>query len=274
LPLVSIILPTNNRIELLKKSVSSVYQQTFENWELLIIYDKSNDGTEEYLLDLQNADDRIVLVRTEKSVNPGISAYLNKGIIKSKGKYIARLDDDDIWCHDQKIKIQVDFFEKKPDYVLTGGGEIMTDNNNKVLYKFLKTENDAEIRKNALLSCPFEHTTVMFRKDAAECAGYYKPFKVCEDWEFFLNLGITGKFYNFPEYFVRYLQGNQNISVSNALQKEIAVTEIQIIRMYKDYYPNYSAGITLHSLQYLYSFFPPIVKKPLRHFLRFIKRSI
>jgi glycosyltransferase involved in cell wall biosynthesis len=267
LPLVSIILPTNNRIELLRKSVSSVYEQTFENWELLIIYDKSKDGTEEYLFDLQNADGRVKLVRTGKSVHPGISEYLNKGIIKSKGKYIARLDDDDTWCNDQKIKMQVDFLEKKVEYVLTGGGEIMTAHNNKVLYKFLKTENDADIRKNALLSCPFEHTTVMFRKDAAERVGYYKPFKVCEDWEFFLNLGITGKFYNFPEYFVRYLQGDQNMSLIKAAQKEIAATEIKIIKMYKDYYPNYRAGITLHTLQYLYSYFPRFVKKPLQYFL-------
>jgi glycosyltransferase involved in cell wall biosynthesis len=273
-PVVSIIMPTYNRINFLKKAVNSVFRQTFENWELIIINNDSRDGTEEYLRELSVSDSRIKILHTEKSKIPGISDYLNQGILLSAGKYIARIDDDDTWSFVDKLKIQVDFFEKNTSFVLTGGGQIMVDENGKELYRVLKNEKDDAIRKKALLACPFEHTTVMFRKDVSLCVGNYKAFRLSEDWEFFLNMGTAGKLYNFPEYFVNYTQWENNISMDKTAQREIALTEIQLIKTYRYLYPNYFIGLGIHYMQYLYTFFPEVIKNRQQYFLRYLKRSI
>ncbi|MBK6507939.1 MAG: glycosyltransferase [Ignavibacteria bacterium] len=270
-PLVSIILPTKNRVKLLPKAIDSVLAQTFTDWELNVIDNSSNDETDRLMNEYSASDCRIKYSRIPNSNIPGISQYLNYGINNSTGKYIARLDDDDKWCFPDKLLVQVDFLESHSDYVLVGGGVIMVDSNNTELYRFYKRETDQDIRNNALLACPFEHTTVVFRRDSAIKLGGYAPYEVAEDWEFFLRLGKLGKMYNFKEYFTEYLQGAQNLSLKN--QDEVALCEIRIIKKFKNDYPHYRLGTALHILQYLYSFVPGIIKDRFQFYLRYIKRN-
>ena len=112
-PLVSIILPTHNRADLLYRSIESVKNQSYPNWELLIIDDVSTDNTMEVISQQMGLDSRIKFIQTEKSKVPGISYYLNEGVRNAKGKYIGRIDDDDIWSHPNKLKKQVNFLEDK-----------------------------------------------------------------------------------------------------------------------------------------------------------------
>ena len=128
-PIVSIILPTYNRSRFLDRAIGSVIDQTFKDWELIIIYDASTDDTSEVLKKWQEKDDRIKVLRNEKNnySTIGISKNLNDGIRVARGKYIARLDDDDYWCHKDKLKMQVDFLENNSDYVIVGGGMIVVD---------------------------------------------------------------------------------------------------------------------------------------------------
>jgi glycosyltransferase involved in cell wall biosynthesis len=270
-PDVSIILPTLNRVKLLEKSINSVIDQTLENWELLVIDDRSTDDTKNLLLNLSEKDSRIKYINTKQSTFPGISEYLNTGIKLSKGKYIARIDDDDTWPHRDKLRLQVEFFERNPEFVITGGGVIMVDATGREMYRFLKKENDRDIRKTSLLSCPFEHTTVMFRKETAEFVGKYPNLEVAEDWDFFLRLGKAGKYYNFMEYFTNYMQAGGDMSILK--QSLVAKTEIKIIRTYKNDYPNFAAAIIIHYLQYLYSVLPGFIQRPFQYFLRYLKRN-
>lgn len=163
-PIVSIIIPTKDREILLKKSIESVLNQTFQNWEVIVIDDSSSDNTTGLMKKLMSEDSRIKYFRIPKSKTEGISEYLNFGIMQSKGEYIARLDDDDLWCNEDKLKRQVDFLDSNKDHVLTGGGVIMVDQNGNELFRFYKNETDEQIRRKALLACPMEHTTIMFRK--------------------------------------------------------------------------------------------------------------
>ena len=105
-PVVSIVLPTYNRLSWLLKSINSVVEQTYGNWELLVIDDVSNDGTKEKMEELSGKDKRIRYFRIPVTKEPGISKFLNFGINNSSGKYIARLDDDDRWCDKQKLEKQ------------------------------------------------------------------------------------------------------------------------------------------------------------------------
>lgn len=106
-PLVSIIMPAYNSENTIRKSINSVLKQLYINWELIIINDYSTDSTlniiNEYL-----DDNRVVLINND--TNCGIALSRNRGILMSKGKYIAFLDSDDIW-NDDKLSIQIEYME-------------------------------------------------------------------------------------------------------------------------------------------------------------------
>lgn len=108
-PLVSIITPVYNSEEYLEETILSVINQTYKNWELLLIDDYSTDNSykiiEKYL-----TDERIKYLRNERNSGPAITR--NVGLEKSKGEYIAFLDSDDIWAKN-KLELQIDYMKKK-----------------------------------------------------------------------------------------------------------------------------------------------------------------
>ncbi|MEZ4688835.1 MAG: glycosyltransferase [Ignavibacteria bacterium] len=270
-PIVSIVIPTFNRSELLKKSIAGVLKQSFNNWEIIVVDSSLSSETKDLIAEYTKHDNRFKYFFKPKTGMNGISDFLNFGIRSSAGIYIARLDDDDVWCNSQKLEMQISFMERNNEYVLTGGGVIMIDSEGTELYRFFKNETDEKIRNKALMACPMEHTTVIFRKDAAMSAGCYSNYRVAEDWDFFLRLGKIGKLYNFQEYFTFYLQGEQNLSLQD--QAEVAITEMKIIKEFRKDYPGFLIGMFIHFIQYLYSFMPEVIKSRFQFFLRYIKRN-
>lgn len=270
-PIVSIVLPTYNRLNWLLKSIKSVQEQSFTDWEMFIIDDISTDGTEEKMLELCKNDSRIFYHKLPVTAEKGISKFLNHGIKVSNGKYIARLDDDDKWIDNKKLQKQIDFLEKNSDYVLVGGGVIAINEKEEEIFRYLENESDEQIRKKALLSNPFTHPTVLFRKDAAFKIGGYKVLEFAEDWDFWLRLGKVGKLYNFPEYFAHYLMAGQNISLLN--QRGLAKMLFKIIREYKHDYPNYYKGYFVNVLQLSHSYLPGFMRRNSTTFLKYIKRK-
>lgn len=270
-PIVSIILPTHNRKELLKKAITSVQSQSLKDWELIVVDDISSDGTVEMMELYEKEDERIQYHRLEKDKVFGITKYLNHGINIAKGRYIARLDDDDSWCHPDKLKIQVAYLDKNPECVLVGSGAILVNEKDEDLYKYYKNETDKKIRQYALFSNPFTHTTVLFRKDAALSVGGYKKMQYAEDWDLWLKLGKLGKLYNFKEHFTRYLSAGQNNSFLHL--KSQSKTLFSIIRTYKDSYPNYRKALFVNYLQLLYTYLPVFSKRYFHTFMIFLKRK-
>jgi glycosyltransferase involved in cell wall biosynthesis len=264
-------MPTYNRAHLVVRSIDSVISQSYKNWELLIIDDGSTDGTREIVIEYSKKDERIKFINIPRTEFKGISKYLNLGIEKAKGKYIARIDDDDYWCHKDKLNYQVNFLESNKDYVLCGGGVQLVDINGKVLYKYFENHTDRDIRRNALKSNPFSHSSVLFRKEIAQTLGGYKELRYAEDWEIWLRFGKAGKLHNFNEYFVTYLHAGQNTSLLN--QKDLAKNILKLIKSYRHDYPNYYIGFMLNSMQYLYSFMPIFFRKRVHTFLVYIKRK-
>jgi len=270
-PLISIVLPTYNRLKSLTRAIDSIKIQTYDNWELLIVDDISDDGTQEAMEELQKCDSRINYYRIKVDDTPGISKYLNYGISKAKGKYIARLDDDDYWCKNEKLKMQVEFLEKNPDYVLIGGGMIIIDEEDNEKFRYLKNENDSEIREKALFANPFTHAAVMFRKDVVESIGGYKNWLHAEDWDLWLRLGKVGKFHNFKEYFGKYLVAGQNLSFK--YQRRQAKIILKIIKTHRKDYPHFWKGYLLNYMQLIYTYFPFFIRKRLQMFLYYFKRK-
>lgn len=114
-PLVSIIMPSYNSEKTISSAINSIIAQDYQHWELLITDDKSSDDTIAILKNFEARDPRINVVFND--VNSGAGFSRNQSIRRSRGKYIAFLDSDDIWKSD-KLKIQISFMEEKK-YVFT-----------------------------------------------------------------------------------------------------------------------------------------------------------
>jgi len=256
-PLVSIILPTYNRARFLEKAIKSIWTQTYSNMELIVVNDGSRDNTSEILNRLSKENSKITVVNNSK--NSGIVVALNNGIEVAKGKYIARLDDDDFWADDKKIEKQVNFLENNKDYVLVGGGVIKINENNKEVSRYLLPEKDDEIRKSILIDNVFAHISVLFSKDAFKrVGGYDKDFLYVEDWDLWLKLGTIGKMYNFQEFFVRYFDqenGKANYYRNWGIRRNIKMN-IRLKSKYKDKYPGYSKAVMIAFANYIFSFLP------------------
>lgn len=254
--LVSIILPTYNRASYLKRSVESVLSQTYKNFELVIVNDGSRDNTAEVVAGLIAQDGRVRLA-TNKT-NAGLVKSLNHGVRAARGEYIARIDDDDVWEDSEKLAKQVAFLDAHADHVLIGGGVIRVDAKGKEIMRFMLPEHDQDIRRMMLLNNPFAHAAVMFKKSTWERAGGYDealPFS--EDWDLWMRFGDFGKYYNFQEYFLRYLKAGQN-KTSDDVRVIRTNTRLNMrLRMkYRTKFPNFLKSFILGWTYYASTFLP------------------
>lgn len=258
--LVSVIISTYNRANYLEKAINSVLEQSYKDIELIIIDNGSIDETPKIIFELSKKDNRIKIITNKINLKRGQSA--NRGIKEARGRYIARLDDDDYWIDPKKIEKQINFLEEHPDYVLVGGGMIVIDKDGKELFKCLFPEKDQDIKNSILFDNLFAHSSVVFRKDAWEKAGgYYNgEINLPEDWDLWLKLGKIGKFYNFQEYFLYYLQAGQNTFGQNSI-KNLKINN-KIRKIYRKDYPGFRKAFFLGWASYIYSFLP--FKKELR----------
>lgn len=256
-PLVSVIIPTYNRQKYIALAISSVLEQTYKNIEIIVIDDFSNDKSLEIISEIVKENGNIYLYKNEK--NLGFVKSLNKGVSLAKGKYIARLDDDDVWCDVRKLEKQVDFLEKHKDYVLVGGGVIKINKDGSEMVRFSVPEEDKDIRKVILVNNVFAHSAVIFKRDDfMKVGGYDEQFGFFADWALWLALGKIGKFYNFQEFFIHYLDQEDN-RLNSTRDRQIRrrlLAKVKLNNKYKRYY-NGSIKAILHSFaSYVYSFIP------------------
>lgn len=254
-PEVSVILPTFNGSEFIKKAIQSVLNQSFSNFELLIIDDGSKDSIPEITNYYVEKDARVFYARNEN--NLGIQQSLNRGLKIARGKYIARIDDDDEWIDRNKLKRQVEYLNKNPDYILIGTGTIVVDENGKEIFRFLNPESDQDIRKKILFKNYFTHSGVIFKKKAAmKFNGYDESEQTrhIEDYDLWLKLGTLGKFGNLPIYGVKFTQRSGAISSKNKIKQ--FKRNIKIIQKFSDFYPSYSYALIFGYIRFfLYVFF-------------------
>lgn len=256
-PLVSVIIPTHNRKEYVVRAINSVLFQTYKIIEILIIDDFSHDGTFEILLNLSKQYNQVISLRNE--INLGPAGTANKGIIQAKGKYIAMLDDDDVWCDSNKLKKQVAFLENNSEYVLVGGGVVKVNKKGEEISRYLPIEKDEDIRRAILVDNVFAHSTVMFRKDAwKKTGGYQKDLKYFADWDLWLKLGGVGKLYNSQDFFDHYLdqEDNQSHTTHDYGIRRRLWANINLRRKYRHDYPGFYKSLIICIASYIYSYLP------------------
>ena len=257
MPLVSAIVPAYNRKKYIAKAIDSILNQTFKALEIIIVDDGSTDGTDKVISELIEKSPSIIAIKNK--INLGFVKTLNRGIATAKGKYIARLDDDDYWRDSQKLEKQVKFFENNPGYALIGGGVIKIDKEGKEVVRFLLPETDEDIRKAILISNVFAHSAVIFKKAHWEkTGGYDEEFGFFADWDLWLKIGKLGKFYNFQEFFVYYLDQEQcnGRTTHDYLMRRKLITNIKLRNKYRDCYSGRKKAILVCFANYFYSLLP------------------
>lgn len=198
-PVVSVVLPVYNGAHYLAEAIESILLQTFHDFELIIINDGSTDKSLDIIKDYAMKHTVISVIDCE---NKGLVASLNEGIANAKGKYIARMDQDDISLP-TRFEKQVVLFEQDKDLVLCGTWATIIDSDGKFIKNSnIKTKhkdiiNDIEHCKN-----PFFHPSVMFRKK--DNVFYNETALYCEDYEMWLKYSTMGKLLNIPEYLLKY----------------------------------------------------------------------
>ncbi len=238
--LISIVMPVYNGGERIAKAIESVFRQSHEYWELLIIDDGSSDNTRDIVENFAKLDDRIKYIKNEKNV--GIQKTLNRGLSESKGEYIARIDDDDVWIDRDKLKKQIEVLEHS-GYVLVGTGVIVEDETGKELFRYIPPQTDREIRERMLRRNCFAHSSVLFKRDKAlNFGGYSESIDVrhIEDYDLWLKLGTMGKMHNLGTYSIVFTQRQGSISTSNRFSQ--AKRSLGEIWKFKGDYPGFLQG--------------------------------
>ena len=191
-PTVSVVIPTYNRERLIGRSIKSVLNQTYQNFEIVIVDDSSTDNTKEVVKSFN--DERIRYVRHEE--NKGEAAARNTGIKIAKGQYIASQDSDDEWLP-EKLAWQVELLKNAPPevgVVYTGFWKIKNNEKTYIPFSWVN-QKDGDIHKELLKGNFIGSPVVLIRKDCFEKVGMFdeKLFHLV-DWEMWLRIS---KYYHF-----------------------------------------------------------------------------
>ncbi|BCU05880.1 glycosyltransferase family 2 protein [Allochromatium tepidum] len=216
--LVAVIMPTRNRSRLLKRSVLSLLRQTHQKLEILVFDDGSTDDTAEVLADLAKKDPRVRFFHSDVSV--GIATALNRLINQCRGRFIVRMDDDDV-AYPERIQKQLSFMQANRLGVCgTGCRRVAGWRRSRIIYP----QTHELIRAELLFQPPLLHPSVMMvRSLLLQHGGYRTDVPHAEDYELWVRLIEHTRFGNVPEVLLDYTLSAQQVSRRyNAAQVESA----------------------------------------------------
>ncbi|AUZ84320.1 glycosyltransferase [Methylophaga nitratireducenticrescens] len=206
----SVVMPVYNGEKYLRESVESVLNQSYGDFEFIIINDGSTDGSSRILSEYQKADPRIRLIERE---NKGLICSLNEGISKSTTELIARMDQDDI-CHKDRFKLQIDYMAQNPEIVALGTLVELIDADGDVISGFTTKSKHEEIDQQHIHGAggAIIHPSVIMRKKALEgVRGYDMNCPNAEDIDLWLKLAEVGKLANLSKILLKYRQHVESI---------------------------------------------------------------
>ena len=218
--MISILMPIYNVENYVKESIESILNNSYKNFELIIVNDGSNDNSIDIIK--QFSDSRIKLFQKE---NSGLVETLNYGIQKCNSSIIMRMDGDDV-IHNEKIERQLKPF-KKSKSILMGTLGYLIDSKGRIKGNIdLPLDQKTIIKSMLKISAGFIHPSVMFYKDAVlKVGGYNYNFTHAEDFDLFLRLSKIGKISNIEERLIYIRKHEKNVSLLNA-EKQIKNTII------------------------------------------------
>lgn len=183
MPLITVVIPTYNRALLVRRAVESVLNQSFRDFELIVVDDGSSDNTP---LALEPYGDDLILLRHER--NLGVSAARNTGIRAAQGELIALLDSDDFWLR-EKLEVQALFFKDHPDALICQTQEIWYRKGVRVNPGLRHIKPSGDIFIPSLRLCLVSPSAVIMRRSLLEEVGLFdEDLPVCEDYDLWLRI--------------------------------------------------------------------------------------
>ena len=216
-PTISVLMSVYNGGRFVGEAVDSILGQTFGDFEFLILDDGSKDGSVEILRRYEKQDPRIKLtVRPNK----GLTKTLNELFAKSTGRFIARMDCDDV-ALPERFALQLEALRADPSLACVGGCFQLIDGEGRALTVLKPPTDDAEIQRQALAGhgsiC---HPTAMIRRESLEkINGYDEEFKIAQDLDLWLRLGEVGRLGNVPQTVLKFRLHEGSVSETKRVEQ-------------------------------------------------------
>lgn len=226
-PKVTVLMSVYNGEKYLREAVDSILEQTFKDFEFLIVNDGSTDKTAEILKSYQ--DPRIKIINNEKNI--GLTKSLNKGLKVAKGEYIARQDADDISLP-ERLKKEVEFLEQNINVGLVGTDYLFINEKGKMVHIVKCLNGSKELKEKLLEGNQFGHGSVMLRRECIYRVGAYREeFKFSQDYDFCLRIAEVYDVANISEPLYKWRINIKSISVKKKmLQDKYASLAIELAK--------------------------------------------
>jgi glycosyltransferase involved in cell wall biosynthesis len=226
-PIVSVVMPAFNAAEFLDEAVSSILDQTFRDFEFITINDGSSDDTPSILERYRKADHRVHVYHQE---NQGIIGALNRGCRLARGKYIARMDADDISLP-HRLERQVDYIERYPEIGILGTWIYKIGSDGSVVGSWCPSSSGNVLKWKHFFGGSTCHPSVLMRRSVLERIDYYRPGSApIEDEDLWRRASAITDFGNVPEFLFKYRVWNG--STFQSLQKTSGEAQINLLRSF------------------------------------------
>jgi glycosyltransferase involved in cell wall biosynthesis len=234
-PNLSIIMPVYNAGPYVKESIQSIINQTYTDFELIIIDDASTDDSFTNVQAI--SDSRIRLLQNE--TNRGIVYTRNRGLHEMKGRYFAPFDADDI-AHPDKFRIQIEFMEKHPEFALVGTWAYHIDpGGNRLSTRYKLPGSPESIPVKLLFRAYFIQSSAVFRKEAMPSEGYTSGFDIAEDYKIYFDMAQKYKTWNIPQYLIDY-----RVHAESSTHREVTLFKYNEKKVYMHIYSHLEIQIS------------------------------
>ncbi|TES83524.1 MAG: glycosyltransferase [Hadesarchaea archaeon] len=222
MPLLSVIMSVFNGEKYVKETVESILNQSFRDFEFIIVNDGSTDGTPRILRNFD--DDRIKIIDQE---NQGPAKARNRAIRVSKGKYIGIIDCGDV-AFKKKMEIQINFLERNKEIYGVGAWANIVDEDGKIVGVMEQSTEFKDIKKTILKSNTFIHSSMVFRRKLFDKIGLYdESFKFAHDYDLVIRAVRKFKIVNIPQVLLNYRISEESISFQKRKQQSYYALKIR-----------------------------------------------
>lgn len=229
-PLISIIIPTYNRANLIGKTIESILTQTYSNWECIVVDDFSTDDTEQLLKQFSSKDSRIKYIKNERK--KGAQGARNTGILKVQGKFISFFDSDDTMLPERLDK-QVRYLQENTDIDVCTCYSHLVNDNDEITGAFVWITKGNILRQLLEGNTYVDYNSAVLRKETLEKSGLLdEECTSYQEWDTYINIAQYAKFGTLHELLINYHQRSSE-RISNNKERSI-LGEAYIYSKYKN----------------------------------------
>jgi len=257
---ITVLMPVyNEKKACLRSSIKSVLNQSFTDFEFLIINDGSTDEScQKIVEEFASRDGRIRAISNEKNI--GLTKTLRRGLELARGTYVARLDSNDM-AGKERLKKQLDFMRGNPEYALCGCWTYVIDGQNKIIGKQKGPAKYKDIKRQIISGNPFTHSAWFFKKDTIRSIGSYaEEMAKAQDYELLLRLLTQHPVANLEEYLCYYRVDDKSITFGNNKAQERCALKARFKALREYGYPKIDYLKMIRPLIF-YLFVPSFIKK-------------